>query len=274
MALAAGIRFFDTARAYGTAENLLGDLHGEIALHGAHVITKLDPLATLTGEADAANVELAVDTSIAKSLHALQTTTLDTLLLHRWSHYRAHQGKIWNRLLLHKRRGTVLELGASIYTPVEALEALADPDIRHLQIPFNVLDWRWKDPEMEAAFLRRPDVTIHARSAFLQGVIPADAKLWPQVTNNHAQQTVDALESLVRELRLNSRAELCIAYALSQPWIKRIVVGVELRQQLAQNLRLLETRTLDLEEQSLIAMRLPRASPSLLDPASWPSRGL
>jgi len=83
LAIAHGVRQLDTARAYGESEIIIGD-----ALRGAwhsrtSVITKLDPLESVAHDADAECVRAAVDRSITDSCHALGTTHLPTLLLHR-----------------------------------------------------------------------------------------------------------------------------------------------------------------------------------------------
>jgi aryl-alcohol dehydrogenase-like predicted oxidoreductase len=269
-ALAAGVLAFDTARGYGNAESLLGDQNPLITAKGAQIITKLDSLALLSDDASVEQVTQAVDTSVEESANALRLSVLDTLLLHRWSHFRAHRGAIWRRLLHHKKTGRIRRLGASIYTPAEALEALSEPSIEHLQLPFNILDWRWSEAGIENALARRPDVVVHARSVFLQGVLLADAGIWPGVDVSHARHTIDDLERLTRDFNLPTRAALCVAFVLSQPWIHKLVIGLERIEQLAENLPLLELGTLDSAELSHVMRRLPRAPLALLDPTRWP----
>ena len=57
----------------------------------------------------------------------------------------AFDGAVWERLLERLEDGTVLSLGVSVQSPEEASAALACPDVRHLQLPFNLLDWRWAE---------------------------------------------------------------------------------------------------------------------------------
>ena len=94
--------------------------------------------------ADAIEVRRRVDESIDVSCRALRIEKLDTLLLHRWDHHHRWRGTAWQRLLEVRECGRVGRLGASVYEPSEALDALRDPAIQHLQIPINVLDWRWR----------------------------------------------------------------------------------------------------------------------------------
>jgi aryl-alcohol dehydrogenase-like predicted oxidoreductase len=48
---------------------------------------------------------------------------------------------------------------------------LKGSDVKSLQIPFNLLDQRWRSKEIRQALAARPDVVVSARSVFLQGVL-------------------------------------------------------------------------------------------------------
>ena len=63
------------------------------------------------------------------------------------------------------------ELGVSVYSPKEALICLKNKNIKHIQIPFNIIDQRWLKKNFLKQLKSRPDVKIHARSVFLRGVI-------------------------------------------------------------------------------------------------------
>ena len=113
---------------------------------------------------------------------ALRRDKLDCLLLHRASHMWAFDGAIWERLIERLEDGSILSLGVSVQSPMEALAALACPDVVHLQLPFNLLDWRWLASGFQMCLAARPNVTVHARSAFLQGILAVhDPDVWPKV---------------------------------------------------------------------------------------------
>ena len=57
----------------------------------------------------------------------------------------AFGGAVWERLIELLEDGTVLALGVSVQSPEEAIAALDDTDVQHLQLPFNLLDWRWRE---------------------------------------------------------------------------------------------------------------------------------
>ncbi len=268
-AIAHGITALDTARGYGEAEGVLGD-----ALTGAwrsrvEVITKLDPLASLTHDAEASTVCAAIDNSVRRSCEALRVGKLSTLLLHRSHHYRAWGGTVWRRLLELRDDGTIGTLGVSIYEPSEALELLQDPAILHLQIPMNVLDWRWKASGVDRALAERPDVVVHARSALLQGLLVSPAAFWPLSAEYDASSCWRQLRKSAAEFGRESLTDLCLAYVRSQPWITSVVVGCETLEQVNENLRLFCLPKLTAEQCTELESAMPRAPESILNPSQW-----
>ena len=268
-ALFQGVNGIDTARDYGVSENIIGDALAGSRSKQATVITKLDPLRNLPDGAREDFIRAAVDASVQQSCEALRTNRLDVLMLHRWEHHRKWDGAIWRKLLSLRDEGKIRSLGASIYQPTEALEALRDSDIRYLQVPMNILDWRWRAADVNKAITSRRDVLVHARSALLQGILIHGADLWPQVDGFDSIRCVNVIESLTVKLRRESPADLCLAYVRSQPWIHGVVVGCETLTQLKENLRLFSRSTLDFAECNDIERGLPVVPVNLLNPAKW-----
>jgi aryl-alcohol dehydrogenase-like predicted oxidoreductase len=270
-AVDAGVTKFDTARAYGDSEERLGEaLRTRKAVR---TITKLSPLSELPSNAMLREVRAAVDASINQSLYALRREQIDCLLLHRASHMTAFNGAVWSRLIERLEDGTVLSLGVSVQSPQEALAALDYGDVQHLQLPFNILDWRWAESGVVDRIRSRSGVTIHARSVFLQGLLAAnDASIWPEVDGVNGALLLRLINETAREFGRDDAADLCVAYARGQDWIDGVVVGMETEDQLDDNLRLFLRRPLAPENCAEVAARLPRVPAALLDPAQWPSR--
>lgn len=268
----AGIVNFDTARAYGDSEDRLGEALA--ARKSVRTITKLSPLSEIAADADPRVVRAAVDASIATSLEALNRQHIDCLLLHRACHMTEFDGAVWDRLIERLEDGTVLALGVSVQSPAEALAALACNDVTHIQLPFNLLDWRWRDAGVIDRVRARSHVTIHARSVFLQGILAAsDPSVWPAVEGVDPRAVIALIEDLARSFRRDSAADLCLAYARGQDWIDGIVVGMETESQLDENLRLFVRPPLAPEDCAVIESRVPRLPVGLLDPAQWPRTG-
>lgn len=264
-----GISQFDTARAYGDSEDRLGEALANKKT--VRTITKLSPLSELATGAAREDVRTAVDASIEESLKALRRERLDCLLLHRAEHMRSHGGAIWERLVERLEDGSVLSLGVSVSSPLEALAALACPDVVHLQLPFNLLDWRWRKAGFKTCLASRPNVTIHARSTFLQGILASnDANVWPKIDGVYPQALINIIASLAHQLGREGPADLCLAYARGQDWIDGVVVGLETEDQLDDNLRLFIKRPLSADESALVEARIPHLPVKLLNPALWP----
>lgn len=270
-AVDAGITKFDTARAYGDAEERLGEaLRTSKAIR---TITKLSPLSDLAHDASRGDVRAAVDASIDASLYALRKPHIDCLLLHRAEHMRAFGGAIWERLVERLEDGTVLALGVSVQNTDEAIAALDCPDVRHMQLPFNLLDWRWEKAGVIDRIRDRSHVTIHARSVFLQGVLASgDANVWPAVDGVDADTVIGLIADIARDYTRDSAADLCLAYARGQDWIDGVVVGMETETQLDENLRLFVRAPLSPQDCAAIAKRVPHLPERLLNPAQWPAQ--
>lgn len=267
----AGIAAFDTARAYGAAEARIG-----AAFDGADqpdTITKLDPLNALPEDASEAEAECAVEESVNASLVNLKRARLDTLLLHRAQHLSSHGGAVWRRLVRLQKAGVIGRLGVSVQTPEEAFEALSLRAVTHIQLPFNLIDQRWREAGVPAAMRSRADVTVHARSIYLQGILAGDdSMLWPRVHGVDAEGTLYMLDTLAQLYGRVSIADLCLAYVRGQDWIDGLVIGMETEEQLDRNLALFGGEAMTADEIADIEPRLPRFPAALLNPALWPPR--
>jgi aryl-alcohol dehydrogenase-like predicted oxidoreductase len=269
-AVDAGVATFDTARAYGDAEDRLGEALADRP--ATRAVTKLAPLTELAPDASRDTVQGAVDASLDQSLTALRRASLDCLLLHRADHITAYGGAVWDRLKEHLASGVIASLGVSVQSPAEAHQALAEICVTHIQLPFNVLDWRWREAGVIAALQADQAVTVHARSAFLQGVLLAgDPDLWPQISGVDPASLIAWLEDTARAFRRASVADLALAYVRGQNWIDGVVIGQETEDQLDDNLWLCTRPPLSPQDCALIESTVPRVPQKLLDPAQWKS---
>ena len=267
-ALELGIHEFDTARAYGESEARIGAYLPSSA--EAKVVTKLAPLDELALDAPATAVTAAVRASVDASLAALRRPCLDVLLLHRTRHLRLHNGAVWDTLLKLQEEGRIGILGASVQTPEELRLALSYRAVRHIQLPLNLLDWRWRDPAIQSLFAARDDVVFHARSIFLQGLLASgEPRIWPQAPGLNVPGLIDALAALAETLGRESTTDLCIAYARAMPFLHGVVTGAETVAQLTANVALAHKAPLDADETHFVERFLPRVPESLLNPALW-----
>lgn len=263
-----GVTEIDTARAYGQSEQRLGQALARGWASQARVLTKLNPLSALDESWPAKAVESLVRESVLRSLTALQTSQLPVLMLHRVAHLTAARGVILKTLEALQAEGVVGELGVSVQTPEELTQALAYQGLRHVQLPCNLLDWRWAG--YEAELIARTDLRVHVRSAYLQGLLtPADLPLWPAIDGIEPKTIVQTLTELAAHLNRRDVRDLCLAYLRGQPWINGVVVGVETRAQLHDNLDLFRQPALTKQERETVKMALPQVPRALLDPTQW-----
>ncbi|MBY0402829.1 MAG: aldo/keto reductase, partial [Cyanobacteria bacterium] len=222
-------------------------------------------------EASLKTVGDAVDASVFRSCRELRQNSLHTLLLHRGDQLEAWGGVVWDRLLALQSEGVIQRLGVSIQTPEEGFKALENQKVEHLQLPFNLLDWRWRESGLIQELQKRPDVTVHARSVLLQGVLSLKSEEWPKIQGLQPAGWVEKIEEMVISLNRESVIDLCFGYALAQPWIHSLVIGVETEAQLQDNLRLFQHPPLSTTEAAWVEAKLGGALPELLNPALWPA---
>ena len=237
------------------------------------VVTKIDEVV----DQDAAELAATVDESVATSQRRLGLDVVDTICIHNFDMYRAHGGAAWKRLLHHRDSlGTVRRCGVSLATVDEAIACLADDDVQHIQLPLNLLDYRWRAADFRAAMARRSDVTIHARSAFLQGTLINDASLWPEWAQEEGwpARVLEPLDGLVSSLGRKSRADLCIAYARGLSFVTHVLIGMRSVEQLHENLSLFEDcAPLTAEEVAVVEAEMPMVSERLVSPWLWSDAG-
>jgi aryl-alcohol dehydrogenase-like predicted oxidoreductase/spore coat polysaccharide biosynthesis protein SpsF (cytidylyltransferase family) len=266
-----GVRFFDTARAYGESEAIIGRSLSPNWKDRVTVITKLSPLSDLPADFSSSAVRAHVDASVFQSCVWLGLQALDVLLLHRASQIKDHGGAIWNRLLELRELKKIKRLGVSVQTPQELIEVIAVEGVSFIQLPFNVLDWRW---EGCIDLIRREksikNITIHARSALLQGLLLArDAYDWNRANEKNPGPVMSWLQREAIRNRCASITEFCLTYVRSQDWVDGVVVGVETLSQLEQNIQTFSTDIFSSEVIRSIATRRLKVSEEVLNPAMW-----
>jgi aryl-alcohol dehydrogenase-like predicted oxidoreductase len=196
-------------------------------MKGVRIATKITPL----NDRDTGIVRRALIDGIYRSCARLRTDRLDALLLDDTRHLKSHAGVVWHTIKHLRDHGVIYDLGACVREPNEALAALNDPDIRHLQIAFAPFDRRWRAPAIADAFAERPWVTVHAKAAGYPSRIDAT-----RVTG------------LARELDRQSPIDLCLAYMRALEWIDGVIIDVDSLAELALSRALFDRPVLAAEE--------------------------
>lgn len=267
----AGIEKFQTLAARRDSEIRVGE--AIIGRKSVRTLTGLTAFDDVPPHAIATVIRAKVDESIDKSLTALRRDRLDCVVLQRAQHRTAWHGAAWDRLIELLEEGIILSLGVAVQTPAEALGALSCADISHIQLPFNILDWRWRSAGVIDRLSERAIVTVHAHNIFLNGLLDGcAAPNWPRLPGFSAQAVIDALENTARLYERESIADLCLAYARGQGWIDGVIVEMNSDESLDANLMLSANPPLSAAECFAIETRRPHVALALLDPAQWPRK--
>jgi aryl-alcohol dehydrogenase-like predicted oxidoreductase len=246
-----GVSHVDTARAYGESEHRIGT-----ALRGS------DDLAIITKVAPGGRVRESLDNSRA----ALRRPGPLTVLLHRAADVDAGWADL--RQVLHA--GEANRIGVSVQSPAELRRVLTLPDLGYVQLPYNVLDRRWLDPQVTGALAAQDDLVVTVRSAYLQGLLTAGTAVrWPHLPDAERDAVVSLLDELVDDLGRTGRDDLCLAYLLSFPWVTSVVVGAETEHQLRANADLASREPLTEAQREHVVATLPEMPADLLDPSRW-----
>ncbi|MFA7358340.1 MAG: aldo/keto reductase [Bacteroidales bacterium] len=236
-----GIDLLDTAAAYGNSQEVLGRQE----LSSFRLVSKF----LYDGHTDILSL-------LQSSLRALSVSSLYAYLAHRplqmleYPHY-------WEQLQDLKRSGDIGKLGFSFDTPEEAdkvLQAGLQPDL--VQLPYNYLDHRFESLMQE---LHQQGCEIHARSPFLQGLFFVDPGELPAY--------FDGIRELLAGLQQYGDAlrGALLKYAAEQPYIDKVIFGVNSLDQFRQNLDSLSTAPdLPLLDRTV--------DPDLITPSKWPKR--
>jgi aryl-alcohol dehydrogenase-like predicted oxidoreductase len=214
-AAAGGVRWLDTAHAYGRSETVLGE---------AGVAQRFRLVTKVPAMNEQASAE-AVHRFVAESLQRLRAERVDGLLLHRAADLLGPQGPaVWSALTALRDEGRVGRIGVSGYGADEVLQVLDRCDIGLVQLPINVFDRRHQQAGVLAR-CRAQGVEVHARSAFLQGFALAD----PAALTPHLSAYAGVLQAFDRrccDLGLSRLAAALHAVA-DLPEVDQVVVGVD-----------------------------------------------
>lgn len=256
-----GIRFFDTAQAYGDSERLLGDSFRELGISDdVFVMTKLHPDLA---DADAAAIR---DAALA-SRAVLGGNRLWGLMLHReelldsWS---ARWGPAFSAL---KGDGVVAYVGVSVSTPYAAMRALDIDAVDILQVPANVFDRRM---QRRGVFDRARELgkTVFVRSVYLQGLVVIEPNSVPAAIPG-AADAVSAYRRFCEANRVEPR-QFAIDYALDRAPDSILVIGADNADQAKGNCEAVSQATVATTLCNAWDEVWPEDFEELVDPSLWP----
>ena len=247
-----GLDTLDTAITYGESEQRLG----EIGIAQWQVISKLPAVPE-----SCTDVAEWVCESVLGSLQRLKVPRLRGLLVHHPHQLLGPQGSaLYRALIAIKDEGRVEKIGISIYGPDELDTLWPHYQFDLVQAPFNIVDRRLAASGWLAR-LRQAGAEVHVRSVFLQGLLLMEAAKRPATFNRWEPLWQHWHRWLERQALTPLQA--CLGFALAQPGIDRVVVGVESLAQLQETLVSMETPAVE------PPMTLVSEAPDLVNPSRW-----
>ena len=221
-----GIEALDTASSYGESEQIIGDFAGQSGKN-FKIISKLPDLDN--------NCLLSVEKYCRQSLSRLKQGKIYGYLIHKFDNLLIYED-LWGELESLKDEGLVHKIGISIYK-IEELQYLLNNNVSFdiLQIPYSIFDQRFEE---YFSVLRERGIEVYARSVFLQGLIFLGIdrinKDFPLAKN-----TIVKLHKFSANYKIPIHY-LCLCFAMLNPFIDKVIIGVDSMEQLKQNINFTE----------------------------------
>lgn len=237
-----GITMLDTSSAYGDSEKVLGR---EVPNKDEFRIISKYPKCSLP-----------VDKKFDNSLKDLRVKSLYGYLLHHF-HIYAGYPEIWRDFIELKESGKVQNIGFSLYT-VDELERILSDGIPFdiVQIPYNIFD-RQFDPYLEK--LNDMGVKVHVRSTFLQGLFFKNRETLPTTLLPMKKYLLE-LDEYAADRGLTV-AEVALNSNLQNPYIDGVLIGVDNKEQLLDNISSIKEVSIDFNPNI--------KEKELLNPVNW-----
>ena len=258
-ALAAGIDFFDTAQAYGTSEEVLGEALSDLgARDRVRVVSKIAP------ELDPTDAD-GIFESVSASRRRLNAEALWGMMLHDAGWLTRWDEGVGEALKRARDRGLVKYVGASVYTVDQAKRALANEDIDIVQVPGNAWDQRMR---REGVFdlARQNDKLCFVRSIYLQGLL----LMRPEDIANRLPAAVTIATNWRALARKHGIEPLELAFRAAKAYGWPMVVGADTPEQIRQTARLATATALSADVlNELNETVVPLADETIVDPSRW-----
>jgi aryl-alcohol dehydrogenase-like predicted oxidoreductase len=270
-ALKAGIRFFDTAIAYGLSEERIGRFRLAERSPDSIISTKI-PMVEAKFWQDTDTYWRWVIERIEESKKTLGIPKHTLLQFHQCD--LDFLASVKNRAIFQRLtdEGHCEEIGISVYTPEQGFAALATQAVHALQVPANIIDTRFLEGDFQDR-ARAAGTTLIGRSVFLQGVLIESADLPPV----RRKDELFELRRLAKEastpetLHSMSMRYLAANYENSLDYM---LLGIDSEQSLRQNLDLLASANTLVSREASLKFEEARTYANkrgLINPANWNS---
>lgn len=212
----------DSALRYGDAHKVLAQTQ---MLSDFKLVTKLGELSSADD----------IEPHVLQILDDLELKYVYGVMFHSFADLVKFENG-FSKLKELKDKGYVTKVGVSVYDVSEIKEIIQSYDIDIIQIPLGILNQEIAHTGLLEE-LKKRGVEIHVRSIFLQGLT--------FITPDELDKYFEPVKSKLIEFhsdcsKLNiPPAQMALSYILSLPQVDKIVMGVNSKQQLIENINLL-----------------------------------
>ena len=236
LALKSGINSLDTASAYGDSEAVIGSFIKQ-SNETPFIITKF--FTASPPESNEADIQKEIIGYVESSLQKLNVKKLDCLMLHRAADMTIHGKTVRNTLEKLIKENYINLAGVSVYNPEDINIMLEDDIYQSVQLPINIFDQRLIKTDMLKK-LGSKNITVFARSIFFQGLFYIDPE---RVTDKdmliYIKPYVKRLNDISAKYGI-SIGQLAVTYIRDLEGITSLVLGVDTKEQLEQNIQLMK----------------------------------
>ncbi len=259
-AIDGGIVSFDTAKAYGKSEEVLGRFFTENT-YPKTLITKV-----VFEDTDASEVKNKLFNDVKDSLKKLGLSKLPLVMLHHEYDLDIYGKVLTDALKDLKGEGLVESVGISFSDKSKLIE-YTDPTLFDcIQISANMFD-NAEIRNGKIKELSQMGVSVFIRSVYLQGLFFMDTNKLPEVLQC-AKPTLDKLHILAKENNM-SMAEMALTYMRGVDGVTSLVLGCDNSKQLKESMSLFNLPLLSDCVQSKI-MEISEEVPSIvIRPWEW-----
>jgi len=255
-----GIRYFDTAQAYGTSESVLGKVFKKLGIQDKVLV--ISKIKGILAHAD----EKVLSANIERSLEALNVKKLYSLLLHDSLNLDSWGDNASEIIKKIKRNDLAEKVGISVYNYKDALMALNFDDIDIVQMPFNIFDQAYYSKGIFLEAEKRNKIIL-LRSIFLQGLLLMDIK-GLSVNQRHFEKYLKKRDKLCKSLKMNKK-ELAIGYVKKRASGTFIVFGAETSSQVTETIFILNNSDMSEATAGMIEKELAVLDENIINPSKW-----
>ncbi|MBO4294985.1 MAG: aldo/keto reductase [Alphaproteobacteria bacterium] len=259
-----GIDNIDTAFAYGTAEDVVGEFlkRKTIARDKLFISSKFKP--NDLDEVRPSDYKNVIREHLEKQLIRLNTDYLDSYMFHS-SRYAFDEAKL-EAMYEIKKEGKVRHCGVSVYYPDEAKICIESRFVDFMQLPSSIFDQRMKNEGVFDLALKNGSTQIHSRSAFIQGLIVMNENEVPPFLEK-AKPIIGKIDKLCKKYDI-SRIKLAMLFVKQFKAISHLVFGVDNIEQLKEDIKIFE-QDLDVAILREIAQEFENIDADVFMPSLW-----